>query len=136
MVPVDLLNSRPNRLKQLIIAVPVAGLLLLLAGYGVLSWQRQATIREVAADAQAAFSGDRTEALLAHLRSDASDLVEKNRIIWVLGELRDRRAVPELSALFRSGECDHARCVCQKEVRKALAKIDGEIPNPFFWQRV
>jgi hypothetical protein len=104
--------------------------------YGVLSWQRYEAIRDVLAKAQAERAGGRIEALTSYLGSADVDLEEKNRVIWVLGELRDERAIGMLRRLHVAQTCDHSRFVCQREVRKAIAKVNGEVPNPFFWPRL
>jgi len=111
-------------------------LVMALCGYAALSWQRYTTIRDVTAAARTVDSQGRVEALLAYLRSDATSFEEKNRAIWVLGELRDPAALDDLRALQRPGECDHERFICQREVNKAIAKIEGDTPNPYFWQTV
>jgi hypothetical protein len=53
---------------------------------------------------------------------------------FALGELCDKKALPILEALYSGGLCDHSRFVCQYEVKKAVKKIKGEIPNPYFWR--
>lgn len=103
----------------------------LVAGYAYLSWMRSNTIREVTALAAGYDGGDQVEALVAYLASDVPSLEEKNRAIWVLGELRDERALETLTELQVSDECDHDLRVCQREVRKAIRKVNGEIPNPY-----
>ncbi|UCG52919.1 MAG: hypothetical protein JSW58_05005 [Candidatus Latescibacterota bacterium] len=109
--------------------------IVLIAGYGFLCWQRYETIREVLAQAQAEFPGNRIDALLSYLDSNDVSLREQNRVIWVLGELRDSKALEDLRALNASETCDHDKFVCQREVHKAIRKITGETPNPYFWQR-
>jgi hypothetical protein len=79
---------------------------------------------------------DKTAALMSYLGRNDIDFAEKNRVIWVLGELRDDGALAALRALHGSLDCDHQRLVCQREVRKAISKIEGNMPNPFFWQKI
>ena len=78
-----------------------------------------------AIEARQASLGDKLDALVAYLESSAPTLDDKNRAIGLLGELRDRRALPVLDALDRGDACDHARFVCQRERRKAINKIQG-----------
>ena len=75
------------------------------------------------------------DALVAYLQSSEPTLDDKNRAIWLLGELRDRRALPALRALDRGDVCDHARFVCQRDRRKAIDKIRGNRfePPAFHW---
>jgi hypothetical protein len=114
----------------------LAILVLFVTAYGLLSWQRYKAIRTVCAKAQAEHPGSRIEALVSSLNSTEVSLEEKNRIVWVLGECRDESALPVLRSLYHSETCDHSRFVCQREIRKALRKIDGDTPNPYFWQRI
>jgi hypothetical protein len=131
-----ILLVKQNDLRKVLLAILLMGAVVLLTGYFMLSWQRYTTIRTVSTAAQSEFYGDRIEALVSCLKSNAIELDRKNRIIWVLGELRDDRAIAELTALSRPGDCDHRRYVCQDELRNAVKKIKGGTPNPYFWQHV
>lgn len=109
------------------LALVVAGA----AGYAWLCGQRHEAIREVLVAAGAESVETRPDALVAHLNS--VPLGQKNRVIWVMGELRDPRVLATLEGLCLFEECDHDRFVCQREVRKAIRKIEGKTPNPYFW---
>ena len=65
--------------------------------------------------------------LLALAESQSVPLSQRNRAIWALGELKDPRALPHLAALANHDHCDHRRWVCQREVRLAISKINGEL---------
>jgi hypothetical protein len=124
------------RIKNRIVAGIVAVLLVLGAAYGLLSWQRYNSIRSICERAAAGDASDRIGALLTYMKSEGTDFEEKNRVIWALGELRDPAVLDELTALHGSETCDHGRFVCQREVRKAINKITGKTPNPYFWQKL
>ncbi len=102
--------------------------------YGVVAWKVETAISAMCARASREFPGDRVEMLIAYVSTDTHTPREKNRAVWVLGELRDTRALPALEVLLTGRPCDHDREVCQYEVKKAIKKIDGEIPNPYFWR--
>ena len=51
-------------------------------------------------------------------------------------ELGDRRALPALRTLNVQEDCDHTRLVCQREVRKAIAKLNGEMTPRHTWRLV
>ncbi|UCH83053.1 MAG: hypothetical protein JSW50_11345 [Candidatus Latescibacterota bacterium] len=121
----------PSFLVKSLIMVAV----LVVVGYVFLSVERAGAIKAVCVNAQADFDGCQIDALISYLNADTTSLAEKNRTIWVLGELRDDRAIPALLALSGSETCDHGQYVCQYEIHKALKKIRGEALNPFFWQR-
>jgi hypothetical protein len=72
--------------------------------------------------AQREFPGDEVQALMAIVASDRHSLTERNHAVWALGQLRDARALPVLQKYYTGGPCDHARYLCQYELKKA---IDG-----------
>lgn len=78
-------------------------------------WVRVA--REHHADA-----GDDVDALMTFVLDDAHTLDDRNHAVWTLGRLGDQRAVPLLESRLTGEECDHARALCQREIRKALAR--------------
>jgi HEAT repeat protein len=106
-------------------AAAAAGLVLAGAGLVVLQLALDAAVDEVAATA--APGEDRVEALIRLASAEDAPLERRNRAVWALGQLRDERALPALARLDVEGACDHSRLVCQREVRKAMAKIRGEL---------
>ena len=128
--------EKPFHLRKIFISFITMCLVVILSAYGALSWQRYVTIRDVTTKAQIRFSGDRIELLIAYLNSDLTSLEEKNKTIWVLGELREEKAIPAIQVFSYLGECDHNFFVCQKELQKAVRKIKRDLPNPYFWQNV
>ena len=88
---------------------------------------RDASIQEITQASQQVHGGDPIDALAATATSEAFTLRDRNRAIWALGELRDELALPCLHELHVQEECDHERLVCQREVRKAIRKINGEM---------
>ena len=113
-----------------------AALATIVAAHLYLGWQRQASIHSIVSDARERHSGSAVEVLTDYIESSDVSLDQKNRAIWALGELRDSTALAILEKLEVSEECSHDRFVCQHEVRKALSKVRGETPNPFFWQKL
>lgn len=92
-----------------------------------------AEIDAICEEACAKYPGTKVEALITYLKK-TKELRKKNQAIWALGELRDKKALPILETLYTGAPCDHSRYVCQYEVKKAIKKIKGEIPNPYFWR--
>lgn len=123
-------------MKTLIKSVLIVAFIAAITVYGGLSWQRFRTIQSLSEKAQEENQGSRIDALCAYLNASDVSLEEKNQVIWVLGELRDPNAIPTLNSLATSEVCDHKQYVCQTEVQKAIRKIRGDIPNPFFWQKI
>lgn len=71
-------------------------------------------------------SHDPVEALLVWIQSPAHSLQERNRGVWALGQLRDKRALPVLEQYCHGGTCDHDNELCQRELEKAIKLIKGE----------
>jgi len=74
------------------------------------------------------YSSDNAEALLEYLKSDTSTKRVKNIAVWALGELHAPEAKEFLHSLKGNENFD------QYEVDKAIKKIEGEIPKPF-WRK-
>ena len=55
-------------------------------------------------------------------------------MVWALGELRDRRALPVLRRLLETQAGDKPGGISRYEVDKAIRKIEGEIRDPYFWK--
>jgi hypothetical protein len=101
---------------------------ILLAAFGGISYVVHKEIETMCDKAQQKYPGDKVEALIKYFNSESFNYQERQRIVWTLGELRDKRALPTLEGLLRNERYD------QYEVEKAIKKITGEIPNPYFWK--
>jgi hypothetical protein len=74
------------------------------------------------------YSPDNAQALLDYLMSDAGTNRVKQIAVWALGELHAPEAKEFLYSLKGNQDFD------QSEVNKAIKKINGEIPKPF-WRK-
>jgi len=74
------------------------------------------------------YSSENAEALLDYLKSDAGTKRVNTIAVWALGELHAPEAKEFLFSLKGNNDFD------QSEVNKAIKKIDGEIPKPF-WRK-
>ena len=74
------------------------------------------------------YSSENAEALLGYLKSDTGTKRVKQIAVWALGELHAPEAKEFLLSLKGNDYFD------QYEVNKAIKKIDGEIPKPF-WRK-
>ena len=88
-------------------------------------------VRAMGKKAQQQFEGDEVEALIAALESDKLTFKEKNQVIWALGEIGDKRALPALEKIY-TGElcqkpCDSSQYICQYGIKKALHGCKGFI---------
>jgi len=91
-------------------------------------------VQTTADRAQQHHPGDRVEALIACMEDPALGLKERNRVVWALGQLGDRRALPVLRQHHTGQPCDHAHALCQRELTKAIKLADGGI-NITAWGR-
>ena len=110
-----------NRWKR-ILAMALCGLFLFFIGSGYVIGRQ---VREAVSAAQVVSPGDPVSALLAVLSSDDISLAEKNKAVWVLGQLGDPQATETLVSLFTGGICDHSRHLCQRELGKAIQLCRG-----------
>ena len=82
----------------------------------------------ITAIAYRSYSSDNAEALLEYLKSDSGTKRVKQIAVWALGELHAPEAKEFLYSLKDNKEFDRS------EVNKAIKKIEGEIPKPF-WRK-
>lgn len=108
---------------------PLLALALFAVGYAAfvgLAWWIQASARETGAKAMQEFSGDRVEALVQMVQSEAHPLAARNRAVWALGIIGDPRALPTLERAHTGEPCQHDRLLCQYELKKAIEKCEGK----------
>jgi hypothetical protein len=106
------------------------GLVVLLLAYGGISFWVQSELDTICAKARQKYPGDNVDALIVYLNSENLKSKEIHRVIWALGELRNKRALTTLKALLPN---EH---INQYELQKAIKKIEGETPNPYFWRKI
>jgi HEAT repeat protein len=96
-----------------------------IAAFVFISTRIGADVRSASQLAMAEYGGDRVEALMRYAEDSGHSLRERNRAIWALGQLGDRRALPVLRSHYSGGPCDHAAALCQRELDKAIELADG-----------
>lgn len=82
----------------------------------------------IAAIAQRRYSPDNAQALLSYLKSGIGTKRVRNIAVWALGELHAQEAKEFLYSLIGNENFN------QYEVDKAIKKIEGKIPKPF-WRK-
>ena len=82
----------------------------------------------ITAMAHRRYYSENAEALVNYLKSDAGTKRVKNIAVWAVGELHALEAKELIYALRGNLNFD------QYEVNKAIKKIEGEIPKPF-WRK-
>jgi len=126
-------RDRPAKRRTLIYWLPVMAVAAIVVGFAGLTgleWWILGGAHERGAIAMREFPGDRVEALSALVQSEGHSLTERNRAVWALGQIADPRALPGLQRYYTGGECDHARFLCQYELKKAIDRCNGKNRPP------
>jgi len=122
---------RATTFGRVAIRILLVCVVLCVGAVGFLRLQIQSGLNHWCRTAQAAHPhpGDPIAALLDYVQSDAHSLRERNYAVWALGQARDVRALPVLENYVTGGPCDHACCLCQHELSKAVALCKSPSPN-------
>lgn len=107
----------------------------LLAGIGAVSFAIGRQVAHTVSHAQSMHPGDPVEALMAVASSADSDLGDRNRAVWALGQLGATKALPVLESMVTGSKCVHEEQVCQREVGKAIEGCSGAFnPGAVVWR--
>ncbi len=112
---------------KLVCSVVAFGILLGFAALVAASAYIRSEVRASGKWAQQHHPGEAVGALVACLEDSTLNLKERNRAIWALGQLGDRRALPALRQHHTGQPCDHAQALCQHELDKAIRLIDDGV---------
>lgn len=118
--------------KKTVFIIIGGGILFFIGIYVFFAVWMGAEIMEITKQTQSRYEGDRITAFISALEDEQNGLDMKNRIIWTLGQYGDERAEPVCRSLLTGEECDHEKYVCQYELKKALAYMEGK-PSVFAW---
>lgn len=87
------------------------------------------TVRTVALEAQATYSGDPVVALIALVEDETAPFDKRNSAIWALGQIGDKQALPVLQELdtheVQSAPYDSTAYIVQYSLDKALKQMNG-----------
>lgn len=136
------LDSEPQRqtvkLKKLFFyGVPIGLAVLFILFVISLHWI-SSDVRAICKKAQQQFEGDQVEALVAALESDKLTFKEKNQVIWALGEIGDKKALPALEKIYTgepcSKPCDSSQHLCQYGIKKSIRGCKGFNVVSYVWE--
>ena len=89
------------------------------------------------------YPGDKIEALMMSLETETYGLdthlyKENIHIIWALGQLGDKRALPFLREFSTGETCNHETNLCQGEIQSAIEKLERNQFNlpKFLWRGI
>ncbi|MBN2269059.1 MAG: HEAT repeat domain-containing protein [Sedimentisphaerales bacterium] len=125
-------GSRLARWKKIGICAVLGVFVLLGVSYLFICLYIGAHVKSACAQAMQEYPGDRLEAVIAYVESESHSLRKRNKAVWALGYLGDKRALPVLKKHFTGGSCDHNKYLCQGELGKAIKKCEGGL-NPCAW---
>ncbi len=108
------------------------GLAFILVAFVMICLSIKSGVKEISAMAVQEYQGERVEALIAFVESENHSLRQRNRAVWALGQIGDRRALPVLRGFYTAGPCDHDRALCQHELQKAIKLCEGSF-NATAW---
>ena len=115
-----------SRMKRRLLKGTGIALLVSVIAIVLLSLWIELTVQRVCEKALREHPGDRVQALIACVDSREYSYHERNRAIWALGQLGDRRALPSLKDHLTGQPCDHERDgFCQGELKDAIQKLEG-----------
>ena len=97
----------------------------LFLAFVMICWSIRSSVKEISADAVREYPGDRTEALMTYVDSENHSLRQRNRAVWALGQISDKRALPVLEKWYTGDPCDHQNSLCQRELSKAINACNG-----------
>ncbi|MHC4116465.1 MAG: hypothetical protein ACYSWO_03050 [Planctomycetota bacterium] len=92
----------------------------------------RSSVKEISAQAVRRYPGDRTEALIKYVESESHSLRQRNRSVWALGQIGDKRALPVLEKFYTGQACDHDSRLCEGELYKAIKLCKGSF-NATAW---
>ena len=104
----------------------------LLVGYLCICFSIRSSVKEISAMAVREFPGDRIVALMTYVDSKSYSLRQRNRAVWALGQIGDKRALAILEKFYTGGPCDHDGRLCQGELQKAIKLCKGSL-NATAW---
>jgi len=125
-------SSRFASVKKVIVYGSLSCLAFLLFAFVMIFWSLRSSVKEISDEATNLYPGDRIEALMAYVDSENHSLRQRNRAVWALGQIGDKRALPVLEKSYTGGPCDHDNCLCQGELQKAIKKCKSSF-NATAW---
>lgn len=105
-----------------ILAYGVLSVLVLFVG---ISFGIRSAVKEMSAEAMKEYPGDRVEALITYVNSENHSLKKRNRAVWALGQIGDKRALSVMESFYTGVECDHEKQLCQRELKHAISGCKG-----------
>jgi hypothetical protein len=99
--------------------------ILVLTGFVWICFDIRSSVKDISAEAVQEYPGDRVQALISYVESEKHSLRDRNRAVWALGQIGDRRALSVLEKYHSGEDCNHDKYLCQHEINKAINLCKG-----------
>ncbi len=118
----------PKFLKRFIISFLIV-ISLISAGYLGLNIYIGINVGRYASIAQKAFPEEKDKicSMIKYINSNDYPLEERNNVVWAVGRLSDKKALPVLQPLYTGEPCNHSLYLCQYELAKAINRCGGNV---------
>lgn len=70
---------------------------------------------------------DRIYSMIKYITNNDYSLQERNNVVWAIGRLSDKKALPFLQSLYTGEPCNHSLYLCQYELAKAINRCGGSV---------
>ncbi len=118
-----------NSLRKIILSVILISLAVLIILFAISLRMIYTGVKSICEIASEKFETDNVEALISLIESDAFSFKQKNRAIWALGQIGDRRALHLLRKLdtdeIQEKPLDSDKYIVQYSVEKAIRQINS-----------
>ena len=125
-------SGRFAAVKKALIYGTLCFLAFCVVAFVLICWSIRSSVMEMSAEAVSLYPGDRIEALMTYVDSNNHSLRQRNRAVWALGQIGDKRALPVLEKYYTGEPCDHRNSLCQEELAKAIKLCRGGL-NATAW---
>ncbi len=120
---------KKTSLRKFILSVILIGLAVLIILFAVSLRMIYTGVESICEIASNKFETDNVEALISLIESDEFSFKQKNKAIWALGQIGDRRALPLLRKLdtdeIQEKPLDSDKYIVQYSVEKAIRQINS-----------
>lgn len=121
-------------LKRVLVYGVLSCLVLILVMFVAVCFSIRSAVKQMSEEATKEYPGNRVEALTAYVISESHSLKKRNRAVWALGQIGDKRALAVLESFYTGGVCDHEKHLCQRELKHAIYGCKGGL-NLTAWLR-
>lgn len=122
--------EKKTTLRKIILSVILIGLAAFIILFAISLLMIYSDVESICEIASNKFESDNIEALISLIESDEFSYKQKNKAIWALGQIGDKRALPLLRKLdtdeIQKKPYDSNKNIVQYSVEKAIRQIDSD----------